>query len=77
MSAEQQEQHTYIEQYDGHVIVYDQGRTSWSAYVDDLPTCFAAAETFEECQRLIREGIVVYLDASRHHGPHSSNVAAS
>lgn len=59
------EQHTLVERYDGHTIVYDQGPTTWGAYVEDLPTCVAVAETFEETQRLIREGIAIYLDELR------------
>lgn len=67
MSAEPQERHTYVEQYDGHTIVYDQGPTSWGAYVEDLPVCFSVGDTFEECQRLIKEAIPIYLDAAREH----------
>ena len=61
MSAEPREVHTHIEHYGGHTIVYDQGPTSWSAYVEDLPVCFAAGATFEECERLIKEGLVIHL----------------
>lgn len=66
MSAEPREGHTHVEQYGGFTIVYDQGPTSWGAYVEDLPTCVAVGETFEECQRLVKEGIVIYLDELRH-----------
>jgi predicted RNase H-like HicB family nuclease len=51
------------ENYRGHTIVYEQGPTNWGAHVEDLPICFAIAETREECERLIHEGIHVYADA--------------
>jgi len=47
MSAELREDHSYVEQYDGHTIVHDRGPTSWGAYVEDLPTCIAVADTFD------------------------------
>ena len=46
------EEHAYVEEYDGHTIVYDQGPTSWGAYVEDLPVCFSVGATFEECEIL-------------------------
>jgi len=55
-------QQSYVEQYDGHTIVYDQGPTSWGAYVENLPVCFSVGDTFEDTQRLIREAIAIYLD---------------
>ena len=68
MTAEPHEDHTYVEHYDGHTIVYDQGPTSWGAYVEDLPVCVAVGETFEECERLIKEGIVIHLDELHRRG---------
>lgn len=65
MRGEPRAEHTHIEQYGGFSLVYDQGLTSWGAYVENLPTCVAVGETFEECQRLIKEGLVIYLDAVR------------
>ena len=62
MTAEPHEEHTYVEEYEGHTIVYDQGPTSWGAYVEDLPVCFSVAATFEECARRIKEAIPIYLD---------------
>jgi predicted RNase H-like HicB family nuclease len=53
--------HTHFEHYGEHTIVYEQGPTSWGAYVDDLPTCVAVGDTFEECERLIKEGLVIHL----------------
>jgi predicted RNase H-like HicB family nuclease len=51
-----------------YIIVFEETPTSWSAYVPDLPGCIAAATTREEVDRLIREAIVLYLDASREFG---------
>ncbi len=61
MSAEPREHHAHTEQYGEHTIVYDQGVTGWSAYIEDAPVCFAAGETFEECERLVKEGLVIHL----------------
>ena len=61
MSAEPQEHHARVEHYGEHTIVYDQGPTGWGAYIEDLPICFAAGETFHECERLIKEGLVIHL----------------
>jgi len=44
-------------------IVYEQGPTSWGAYVEDLPGCFAVGDTYEECERLITEAIPLHLAA--------------
>lgn len=46
-------------------IVYEQGPTSWGAYVEDLPGCFAVGDTYDECARLIGEAIPLHLDALR------------
>lgn len=62
------EEHTRVEEYGGFTIVYDQGPASWGAYVENLPTCVAVGETYNECQRLIKEGIVIYLDELRRAG---------
>jgi predicted RNase H-like HicB family nuclease len=77
MTADAQEDHAYVEQYDGHTIVYDQGPTSWGAYVEDLPVCFTVGDSFEETQRLIREAIAIYLDELRRQDQQDSSAAAS
>ncbi|HZS89815.1 MAG TPA: type II toxin-antitoxin system HicB family antitoxin [Chloroflexota bacterium] len=77
MNGEQSEQHTYIEHYAGHTIVYDQGPTTWGAYVEDLPVCFSVGDTFEECQRRIKEAIPIYLEADRVHRQQADNATAS
>jgi predicted RNase H-like HicB family nuclease len=51
-----------------YVIVFEQTPNNWSAYVPDLPGCIATGKTREEVDRLIREGIVLYLEAAREFG---------
>ena len=51
-----------------YVIVYEQTPNNWSAYVPDLPGCIAAGPTREEVDKLIREAIELYLQASREYG---------
>ncbi len=55
----------YVEQYNEHTIVYDEGPTSWGAYVEDLPVCFTVADTREQAERQIREAIAGHLDTLR------------
>jgi predicted RNase H-like HicB family nuclease len=51
-----------------YVIVYEATPNNWSAYVPDLPGCIATGKTREDVDRLIREAIVLYLDAAREFG---------
>ncbi len=44
------------------MVVIEEGRTSFGAYVPDLPGCVAAAETEEEVKKLIREAIELHLE---------------
>lgn len=48
-----------------YAIVIEKSATGYSAYVPDLPGCAALAKTEAEVRRLIREGIVIYLDEMR------------
>lgn len=43
-------------------VVFEQTPTGWSAYAPDLPGLGVAGATFEETQRLIREGIVFHIE---------------
>ncbi len=52
----------------------------YSAWVPDLPGCVAAAESGEECEQLIREGIALHLAGMREDGepiPEPTSVAAT
>lgn len=51
-----------------YAVVYEQGPTSWGAYVPDLPGCVAVGETQAEVQRLIREAIEFHLEGMREAG---------
>ncbi|MGH9094559.1 MAG: type II toxin-antitoxin system HicB family antitoxin [Acidimicrobiales bacterium] len=49
-------------------VVYEQGDTSWGAYVPDLPGCVAVGADRAEVETLIVEAIGAYLDDLRHSG---------
>ena len=51
-----------------YTVIYEQGDTSWGAYVPDLPGCTAVAESREEVEKLIVETITAYLDDIREAG---------
>lgn len=50
-------------------IVYEQGEDGgWGAYCPDLPGLGVAAETLEEVEQLITEGIPIHINALREFG---------
>jgi predicted RNase H-like HicB family nuclease len=52
-----------------YLVVFEHTDGSgYSAWVPDLPGCVAAAETREECEQLIREGIALHLAGMRQDG---------
>jgi predicted RNase H-like HicB family nuclease len=51
-----------------YVIIFEQGPSGWGAYAPDLPGLGAAAETFEETDQLIREGIKQHIEVLRETG---------
>lgn len=51
-----------------YAVILEKSRTGYSAYIPDLPGCVAAAETFEETEKLIREAIKFHLDGMREDG---------
>jgi predicted RNase H-like HicB family nuclease len=51
-----------------YVVILEQGKTSYGAYVPDLPGCVAVGETREEALDLIREAIDLHLDEMRKEG---------
>lgn len=51
-----------------YVVIYEQGPTSWGAWVPDLPGCVAAGETRAEVEQLIREAIDDHIESLREHG---------
>jgi len=46
-----------------YTVIYEQGPTSWGAYVPDLPGVIAVGDTRDEVERLIREAIEFNLEA--------------
>jgi predicted RNase H-like HicB family nuclease len=51
-----------------YVVIYEQGPTSWGAWVPDLPGCVAAGETRAQVEQLIREAIEAHIESLREHG---------
>jgi len=46
----------------------EKGKTSYGAYVPDLPGCVAVGETRREVLKLIREAIELHIEALREQG---------
>lgn len=51
-----------------YTVVYEKTPANYSAYVPDLPGCVATARSKNEVTRLIREAIVLHIDALRSGG---------
>jgi predicted RNase H-like HicB family nuclease len=51
-----------------YAVIIERGRTSFGAYVPDLPGCVAAAKTKEEVMTLIQEAIEFHLDGLSNDG---------
>ncbi len=51
-----------------YTVVYERTSRKYSAYVPDLPGCVAAANTRAETSRLIREAIMMHIEAMRDAG---------
>jgi len=63
-----------------YAVILEHRRTSWGAYVPDLPGCVAVADTREEVERLIEEAIKLHIDDLRESGepiPEPTHFAAS
>lgn len=50
------------------LVVVEKGKSSYGAYVPDLPGCIAVAASRREVLKLIREGIGVHIQALREAG---------
>ena len=46
-----------------YLVVVEKGKSSYGAYVPDLPGCVAVGETRREVIKLIREGIKLHIGA--------------
>lgn len=51
-----------------YAAVIEKGKTSYGAYVPDLPGCVAVAETLEEVKALIDEAIQFHMEMLREEG---------
>jgi len=51
-----------------YLVVVEKGKSSYGAYVPDLPGCVAAGETRREVLKLIREAIKLHIEALRASG---------
>ena len=51
-----------------YAVVIERTDTGYGAYVPDRPGCVAAAETYEETGRLIREAIPFHIEGLRLRG---------
>jgi predicted RNase H-like HicB family nuclease len=46
-----------------YLVIYEQGKDGgWGAYAPDLPGLGVAAETRQEVETLIRDGIKIYIE---------------
>ena len=53
-----------------YTVIYEhgpneEGRETWSAYVPDLTGVVSGGETRQECERMIREAIELYIETMR------------
>lgn len=51
-----------------YTVIYEQGPTSWGAYVPDLPGVITVGDTREEVERLIAEALEFHLEGLREEG---------
>jgi predicted RNase H-like HicB family nuclease len=52
-----------------YLVIFEQGKDGgWGAYAPDLPGLGVAAETREEVEVLIRDGIRIYIEELREDG---------
>jgi predicted RNase H-like HicB family nuclease len=51
-----------------YLVVVEKGRSSYGAYVPDLPGCVAAGESRREALKLIRDAVKLHIEALRESG---------
>jgi predicted RNase H-like HicB family nuclease len=51
-----------------YTVIYENGPTSWGAYVPDLPGVIAVGDSRDEVERLIHEAIEFHLEGMREEG---------
>ena len=50
------------------MVIVERGKSSYGAYVPDLPGCVAVARTRKEVLKLIREAVEMHLESIREEG---------
>ena len=51
-----------------YTVIFERGEHNWSAYVPDLPGCVAAGATREETEKLLREAVLLHVQAMHEDG---------
>jgi predicted RNase H-like HicB family nuclease len=51
-----------------YTVIFEQGPTSWGAYVPDLPGVVAAADSREEVEHLIEEAMQFHVEGLKEAG---------
>ena len=51
-----------------YTVVLERTPNNWSAYVPDLPGCITTGATRADVERLIREAILLYVEATLEEG---------
>ena len=51
-----------------YLVVVEKGRSSYGAYVPDLPGCVAVGGTRREALKLIRDAVKLHIEALRESG---------
>ena len=51
-----------------YLVIIEPAPPGFSAYVPDVDGCVAAGDTVEECERLIREALMLHFEAMREDG---------
>ena len=51
-----------------YLVVVEKGKSSYGAYVPDLPGCVAAGESRREVLKLIRDAVKLHFEALRESG---------
>ncbi len=51
-----------------YTVIFEQGPTSWGAYVPDLPGVITVGDSREEVEELIQEAIKLHVNGMREEG---------
>ncbi len=46
-----------------YLVIFEQGPTSWGAYIPDLPGCVAVGDTREEVEQSIHTALAMHLQS--------------